>query len=204
METVADTLGLEASTKTIDVLIVIDTEYVKDLKDANNQPIVRSTEPNKPTRLPAGTGQFMLVTGSRNTTASPVEGQGTGKLVFKANPQDVVRFRGQSIYANADDAVIIYRIVYASGDEVFNGFASNTAEIVGAAFPSTGKDSQGLSVAPVPAVNKVANFVNISTQVAKRGTESYYVYFGLYTLDSDSEKQVLLGYYDCDPSIKVA
>ncbi|SHK69053.1 AidA/PixA family protein [Paraburkholderia terricola] len=64
---------LLATTQQVNILVVIDTEYVKAI----------TKNPSKDWKTPTGithTGQFMLCTGSRG----PVKGQGTGDLEFMA------------------------------------------------------------------------------------------------------------------------
>ena len=177
----------DASAVTINVLIVIDTEYVKSTYPNPSQ------DPNNPTGI-NHSSQYMLVTGSRGV----ISGQGTADLNFKANPGDYVSFFGQSIYGNADDAEIIYGIKYWSGTNVFNQFVPDVVARTNAVFPNV-NTSNGL-----PAVTGPANFISLDSKVARGGTENFYVYFGLYTLASDGETQQLFGYYYWDPTITVS
>ena len=91
---------LESSAQQINVLVVIDTEYVK-----TNYPNP-SKDPSHPTGINHNS-QFMICTGSRGI----VSGQGSADLNFRANPGDLVAFTGVSIYDNSDDAVIVYGIL---------------------------------------------------------------------------------------------
>jgi hypothetical protein len=175
-----------ASAASINVLIVIDTEKVKST--VSNP----SKDPTKPTQIDHST-EYMICTGSRGI----ISGQGGPVLNFKANPGDQVSFCGQSIYANADDAVIVYGIQHFTGDKVFNKFDVNTVSRSGAAFPDTGT-SNGL-----PAVNGPAVFNTLDSKVKGKGTEGFQVQFALYTLDTNGETQGLLGYYQWDPTITV-
>lgn len=179
--------SLAASAESINVLIVIDTEYVK--KNYPNP----SQDPANPTGIDHNS-QFMLCTGSRGI----ISGQGTADLNFKANSGDFVSFYGQSIYGNADDAVIIYNIAYWQGDHVFNTFVVDSVNRSGAVMPST-QTSNGLP----PATGSV-NFISLDSRVARNGTENFYVQFGLYKLADDGENQVLFGYYYWDPTITVS
>jgi nematocidal protein AidA len=185
LEATADT-ALAAAAVSINVLIVIDTEYVK-----SHWPNP-STDPNNPTGIDHNS-QFMICTGSRGI----ISGQGTADLNFKANPGDFVSFFGQSIYGNADDAVIVYGIKYWSGAQVFNQFVPDAVSRTGAAVPDV-NTSNGLPATHVP-----ANFISLDSKVARSGTENFYVQFGLYTLDNTGETQNLLGYYYWDPTITV-
>jgi hypothetical protein len=174
-----------ASAVTINVLIVIDTEYVK-----TNWPNP-SQDPAHPTGI-NHSSQFMICTGSR----APVTGQGTADLTFTAFPGDFVAFFGESIYANSDDAVIVYGINYWSGDNVFNQFVPNQVQRTGAVVPD-GTTSNGL-----PAKQITSNFMSLDSKVKGKGQENFYVYFALYTCN-DGENQTLLGYYYWDPTIIV-
>jgi hypothetical protein len=175
-----------SSAASINVLIVIDTEYVKATYPNPSQ------DPANPTGI-NHSSQFMICTGSR----APVTGQGSADLGFTANPGDLVSFFGESIYANSDDAVIVYGIKYWSGDHVFNQFTPDQVQRKGAVVPDV-TTSNGL-----PAVHITGNFMSLDTRVAAAGQENFYVYFALYTLDSTGENQNLFGYYYWDPSITV-
>lgn len=175
-----------ASVQQINVLIVIDTEYVK--KNYPNP----STDPAHPTGI-NHSSQFMICTGSRGI----IGGQGTADLNFRANVGDYVGFTGTSIYNNSDDAVIIYGIKYWSGDSVFNTFVPNIVTRSKAVIPNTSTTNG------IPPVQTSINFSSLDSKVAKAGTENFYVNFGLYTLAPDGETQQLFGYYYWDPTITV-
>lgn len=181
-----ETLATESSPlpTVINVLVVIDTDYVRAL------PGTPSQDPTQPTAIDHDS-QFMICTGSR----APVTNQGTADLQFTANPGDVVRFYGQSIYGNAQDAVIIYGIEYQTEAQVFNPFNTGVITRSGAAVPTVPTG--------VPATNTSVNFISLDTMVATGGTEHFMVYFGLYILDDTGENQTLYGYYSWDPSIVV-
>lgn len=174
------------STENINVMIVIDTDYVK----------THYPNPSKDSTKPTGinhNSQFMICTNKRGI----ISGQGTADLNFRANVGDFVSFRGTSIYGNADDAVIVYDIERWSGDQVFNQFVPNLVERKRAAVPDPDTDN-GL-----PAKNLVADFNSLDSKVRKAGKQNFYVYFALYTLAEDGETQKLLGYYYWDPTITV-
>ncbi len=176
-----------ASAAFINVLIVIDTEYVKA-----NYPNP-SQDPNNPTGINHNS-QFMICTGSRGV----ISGQGSADLNFKANPGDEVAFTGVSIYDNSDDAVIIYGIKYWSGANVFNQFVTDLVTRQRAVMPNVNTPN-GL-----PAVQASLNFTSLDSKVKAAGTENFYVYFALYTLGADGETQNLFGYYYWDPTITVS
>ncbi|AMO99935.1 inclusion body family protein [Collimonas arenae] len=180
-------LILAASPQQVNVLVVIDTEYVK-----KNYP-----NPSKDQNHPTGinhSSQFMICTGSRGI----ISGQGTADLNFRANVGDTVAFTGVSIYDNADDAVIIYGIQYWKRDNVFNQFVPDLVTRTGAVIPNSDSPN-GL-----PAVQVKTNFSSFDSKVKNAGTEDFYVLFALYTLSDNGENQNLFGYYYWDPTITVA
>jgi hypothetical protein len=175
-----------ASAQTINVLVVIDTDYVKS----------HYPNPSKDLNNPTGidhNSQFMICTDPRGA----VTGQGTADLSFPANVGDFVSFRGTSIYQNSDDAVIVYGIKYWKGDQVFNTFVTNMVTLTGAVQPDPNQ-LNGL-----PPKNVTQSFVSLDSKVARAGTENFYVQFGLYTLDGTGEKQTLFGYFYWDPQVRV-
>ena len=181
-----------ASAVQINVLVVIDTEYVK-----THYPNP-STDPANPTGIDHKS-QFMICTDPRGV----ISGQGTADLNFTANPGDLVSFVGQSIYANSDDAVILYGIKkndsIQPSDTVFNPFVVNVVKRTGAVVPNTNSPSgNGL-----PATQMPVNFITLDSKIAGAGTEAFLVQFGLYTLDANGENQNLFGYYEWDPTVTV-
>jgi hypothetical protein len=179
-------MAVSASSENINVMIVIDTDYVKTHYSNPSQ------NSNKPTGINHNS-QFMICTNTRGI----ISGQGTADLNFKANVGDFVSFRGVSIYGNSDDAVIVYGINHWSGDQVFNQFVPNLVERKYAVVPDP-DTSNGL-----PAKKLLVDFTSLDSRVRKAGRENFYVYFALYTLANDGETQNLLGYYYWDPTITV-
>lgn len=179
-------LVLESSSQQVNVLVVIDTEYVK-----NTYPNP-SKDPNHPTGI-NHSSQFMICTGSRGI----VSGQGTADLNFRANPGDMVAFTGVSIYDNSDDAVIVYGIQYWKGDQVFNQFVPNLVSRTGAVMPDPNTEN-GL-----PAIQGKINFSSFDSKVRSAGTENFYVVFALYKLSDNGENQEIFGYFYWDPTITV-
>ncbi|UIK01142.1 inclusion body family protein (plasmid) [Rhizobium leguminosarum] len=177
-----------ASPQQVNILVVIDTEYVK----AHYPPNSSISSPDKPPGIDHNS-QFMICTGSRGA----VTGQGTADLSFKANVGDNVSFTGVSIYDNSDDAVIIYGIQYWNGDKVFNQFVPNVVTRKKAVFPNP-ETSNGL-----PPLQEQMTFATYDAKVARSGKENFYVYFALYKLSDDGQSQNLYGYYCWDPQIIV-
>ncbi|MBR8842173.1 MULTISPECIES: inclusion body family protein [Pseudoalteromonas] len=180
---------LEASSESINVLIVIDTEYVKAHYPHPSQ------DQNSPTPIDHNS-EFMIASDPRGI----VSGQGTAVLNFRANAGDNVSFSGTSIYGNADDAVIIYGIKQFGGTQVFNTFVTNSVNRTEAAVPNVNSgNNNGL-----PAAHVSTNFMTLDSKVRNSGTENFQVQFALYTLSSDGQSQSLLGYYQWDPTITVS
>lgn len=176
-----------ASAVFIDVLVVIDTEYVKSHYSQQVNP-----DPNKPVGINHAS-QFMIANDPRGI----VSGQGTADLNFRAKTGDYVQFRATSIYQNADDAVMVYAIDFWQGINVFNDFNCQIITRTKAVQPNPAT-ANGL-----PALNVTENFTSLDSKVAKIGTEDFYVKFALYTLAPDGETQQLYGYFYWDPTITV-
>jgi hypothetical protein len=177
------------SSISINVLIVIDTEYVKA-----NYPKQSNPDWNSPVGLNHNS-QYMIANDPRGIN----KGQGTADLDFNANVGDFVGFAGVSIYQNSDDAVIVYGIEYGSGPKVFNQFNMNVVKRSKAVSPD--KDSPNHN--GLPPLYGPLSFSVLTSQVGDSGTEAFLVRFGLYTLDDDGQKQSLYGYFYWDPTISV-
>jgi hypothetical protein len=180
--------ALTESGLTANILVVIDTEYVKS--NYSNP----SKDPTKPTGINHNS-QFMIASGTRGI----ISGQGTADLSFKLNVGDYASFTGTSVYANSDDAVIVYGIKFWSGTQVFNSFTPNVITRNRAVQPNPEQVTSG----GIPPLQTVQNFSSLDSKVGKSGTENFYVYFGLYTLGSDGQTQNLFGYFYWDPTITV-
>ncbi len=183
----ASEVKLTASSQDINILVVIDTEYIKAQYGKGSQ------DPNNPTGI-SHDHQFMLCTGSRGI----ISGQGTGDLEFKAYPGDRVLFTGVSIYDNSDDAVIVYNIKHFQGDQVFNQFSTDTVVRNGAVQPNPDSPNRN----GLPPLQKPTTFATFGSTVRQSGREGFGVSFGLYNL-VDGQKQELFGYYWWDPYITV-
>jgi len=179
-----------ASLISIDILTVIDTEYIKAKYGPNNN------SPSNPVPIDHNS-QFLICTDTRGI----ISGQGTADLNFRANAGDLVSFRGTSIYQNSDDAVIVYGIVknnnVPKSVDVFNQFVTNIVERNGAVQPNP-KQLNGL-----PAIQVKQSFLSYDSKVARSGMEAFLVNIALYTMDRTGQNQVLYGYYSWDPTITV-
>jgi hypothetical protein len=176
----------KSSSQEIDVIVVIDTDYVRSHYPNPSQ------DSNNPTGIDHNS-QHMIV-----SNANAISGQGTADLNFSAKAGDSVAFRSTSIYQNSDEAVIIYNIKYWKGDQVFNNFIYNAVTRQKAVVPNY-NSGNGL-----PANHANITFSSFDSKVRGTGKESFYVQFALYTLDpNDSNNQILFGYYFWDPTITV-
>lgn len=180
-------IQLAASNVQIDVLIVIDTEYIKRIYPNP------SKDPNNPTGI-NHSSQYMVCYDPRGI----VSGQGTADLNFKANAGDYVAFRATSVYQNSDDAVIVYGIKYWSGTQVFNQFVPDLVNRQRAVMPDVTTPNG------IPPVLASINFTSYDSKIAKSGTENFYVNIGLYVLDTDGQTQKLFGYFYWDPTVTVS
>ncbi|OOV18262.1 inclusion body family protein [Flavobacterium sp. LM4] len=174
-----------ASAAQIDILVVIDTEYIKSH-------FPRNTDPNNAPGIDHNS-QYMIGYSPRGI----VSGQGTADLSFRANVGDYVSFRGSSIQQNSDDSVILYGIKYWVGDKVFNTFTTNIVTRNRAVQPNPDQPNG------IPPVLTVQNFTSYDSKIARGGTENFYVYIAVYTLASDGQTQELYGYYYWDPQVVV-
>jgi nematocidal protein AidA len=184
------TTVLKSSAVSVDILVVINTDYIIGYCEQHN--ISPSQDPNNPTGVDHS-NEFMICTGARQI----ISGQGTGDLYFRANPGDSVSFRGTSIYANSDDAIILYGIKKFDGDNVFNTFVVNKVTRNGAVIPDP-QTANG-----IPPLHTQLSFNSYTATVSNSGDEGFKVQFGLYRLDDYGQKQELYGYFEWDPRIKV-
>jgi len=170
--------------KTINILIAIDTDRVKaqypnGSKDSNN-----------PTGIAHDLG-YLVSTGTKINS-----GQGTGDLSITALVGDTLRAFATSGSDNFEDAVLLYGLPRFSGDQVtsdfqYQNFTKSTV------IPNS-------ATQPLPAKIADEDFWFFQASIIKKGTEGYGVRFGLYTRDLNTGQPVLYGYYWWDPQITVA
>lgn len=167
--------------KTINILISIDTDRVKQ--------IAGSQDPTTPTGIGHDMG-YMVATG---TTVN--SGQGTGDLDINALVGDTVRAFAVSGSDNFEDAVLLYGMPKFQGDQVFGTFIYQNFQ-KSTVIPNS-------PTTPLPASITTETFWFYQASVAASGTEGYMVQFGLYTRDPNNGQPVLKGYYAWDPTIRV-
>lgn len=176
-----------ASNMFIYVHALIDTDRIRSKYSALSQ------DKNNPTWINDASLIQLTVSECRGV----ISGQGTANLKFKANVNDLVAFTGMSVYANSDDAAIIYKIEHVSGDQVFNPFRQNIFVRKEAVIPDV-NSADGL-----PAKYKEVTFSQFSSSVSKSGSENFTINFAIYKLDAMGQRQVLVGYGRLDPTIVV-
>lgn len=178
--------GVKSSDTSIEILVIIDTDSLKDA-----YPNGGSTDPNNPTQIDHSY-EFMYCAGA------PSQNAGSGNLSFQAGPGDFVSFYGTSIYANSDDAVIVYGIQpIGNQTNVFNHFDVDLVTRQKAVQPNP--DTQN----GIPAIQTQVTFSSLTSRVKQQGTEGFWIQFGLYKLADDKETQQLYGYFSWDPTIIV-
>ncbi|RKP52622.1 AidA/PixA family protein [Trinickia fusca] len=175
----------------IHLLAVFDTGYIKRRhgpchdKHAWQHPIPINYE-----------HQYLICTGSRGS----VYGQASSHLRFDARVGDIVSIAATSIYANADDAVIVYAVKGLSRQRpLFQPFEVGTIARAEAAQPHPDSpDNDGL-----PATHEKASFTTCNSRIRSVGNEQLAICFALYALDEYSETQNLYGYYWWGPTITI-
>jgi nematocidal protein AidA len=168
--------------KTINILITIDTDAVQTIQGSN--------DPANPTGIAHNMG-YMVATG---TTIN--SGQGTGDLNFNALVGDTVRAFATSGSDNFEDAVLLYGMPKFAGDQVFGPFYYQN-------FVKSTVVPQSTST-PLPARIVDETFWFYQASVAAKGTEGYMVQFALYVRSKTTGQPLLSGYYAWDPTITVA
>ena len=179
---------LGASPQEINMLVVIDTDFVKKYHSKPSQRI------DKPTAI-IHYGVYMICTGSRGIIA----GQGSDHLNLRANPGDLASFSAVGSHNNSDDAAIIYDIQHLKKDQIFNRFAPNIVTRKNAVMPNEDSSSQN----GMPPVQTKLSFSNCDSKVRNSGTEDLEVRFALYGLSADGQSQDLFGYFSWDPTITI-
>jgi len=168
--------------KTINILITIDTDRVRTIPNP-------SKDPAKPTGVAHNLG-YMVATG---TTVN--SGQGTGDLDINALVGDTVRAFATSGSDNFEDAVLLYGMPKFAGDSVMSPYFYIN-------FTKSTVVPQSTST-PLPARIVDETFWFFQANVIAKGTEQYMVQFGLYTRDVTTGQPVLYGYFAWDPTIRV-
>lgn len=178
--------AVSSNLKNINVLFVIDTDYVK--VNYSNP----STDLNNPT-IVDNNSQYVICTDPSAIIKDPK----TAHLNFTANRRDVVSVRSTSISGNSDDAVIAYAITHKNGAGVLSPFYLDISEVQNAVEPDI-NTQYGL-----PPLTVSESFISYYSLVKQNGLENFAVSFAIYVLAEDGETQNLFGYYSFDLTISI-
>jgi nematocidal protein AidA len=183
-------MELNSSNIFTQILIVIDTEYVKAHYPMQRKPLWK-----KPVQI-AHDSQYLFAYDPRGINS----GQGSGDLDLNAWLGDGIDFACTSIYQNSSDAVILYGVQEHAGDNIFSPFSAVTIERADAVTP----DSQSPNYNGLPPLHDPQNFNKLLSRVIDEGKADLLIQFGLYTLDSDGQAQNLYGYFSWDPTVSIS
>lgn len=149
-------INLTATTQLINILAVVNTEYVKKM-------------------YPNPSKNWQNPTGINNSAVYLLNSTGDSNLRVKVG--DTVAFRGTSISDNAKDVVDIYNLRRISGDAVFSPFAVQVTSVN--AVPEDPEAPSGLLLSAQVEAARCFGAKVIST-----GTESVGTCFALYSAQS--------------------
>ncbi|TKC86859.1 hypothetical protein FAZ69_19675 [Trinickia terrae] len=162
-------VNFEATAQLVNILAVVNTEYVKKMYP----------NPSKSWQRPTGIS-------SRAVYMLNSNGDGTGDQNLRVNVGDSVAFRGTSISDNAKDVVDVYTLRHFSGANVFSPFAVQVTS-VNAISPDPEAPSDLLLS------TQAQVFRSFDARVISTGTEGVATSFALYTRIQGS--QALYGYF---------
>ena len=171
------------------VLLVIDTDYIMENHEANND------GPDSPDQV-GGKSLRIIYSGARSAKS----GNEDADLSLRAKKEDHITFRAISCSGNSDDAVILYKIKHKEGTKVFSNFITDIEEIGEAAVPDPDtREGQG----PLQGVHGELDFTSQEAIIKRVGTEILSVRFAVYTLNDAGNKQILYGYFEWNAKIIV-
>ncbi len=176
-----------ARARQINVLVIIDTAYVKYAYGKNEN----ISQP----RHIAREGQFMVSTGS----SAIIHAQETGELQLPLEIGDRVAIRVTSLCGNTSDAVIPYRVRRLWGTRVFAPFEHVFLARDGAVQPDPDSPTHN----GLPPLARPTHFSNFDSTVIAHGTERFEIVFALYVLSSNGQCQDPFGYYAWNPTISI-
>ena len=171
----------------VEILIMIDTEYVKEMYP----------QPSKDPVVPTGIGhnsQFMICTGYHAGVSNGL----VPTLIFSGNNGNRISLKADTVYGNANEDVVIYGVSYLDEGNLHNNFLPDVVPGNVAAIPQVPNYGDTVSK------NRIVNFTSCNTAEREKGLEKFLVYFALYSWDSKHLNQELIGYYYWDPALYVA
>jgi nematocidal protein AidA len=172
------------------ILIVIDTEYVKAHYPKQSKPLWKT-----PVQI-AHDSQYLFAYDPRGINS----GQGSGDLDMNAWLGDGIDFACTSIYQNSSDAVILYKVEEHDDDNIFSPFSAVTIDRADAVT----SDAQSQNYNGLPPLHEAQNFNKLLGRVIGEGKADLLIQFGLYTLDNDGQTQNLYGYFCWDPTVSIS
>lgn len=177
--------NLKFSPETIDVLFVINAEYIK-----KNYP--RNTDPNKAQKVDHNSNHLIVY-----NPREIISVQGTADVSLKTKIADDFYFRATTIQQNCEESkMLMYKVEHGGGNIIFTPFGQYFTKIK-AAHPNPGSYNY------LPPVFKEENSACYSTKIRYEGTEDVFVYFALYILNDRFDSHELYGYYYWDPQFTV-
>ncbi|NML35198.1 AidA/PixA family protein [Paraburkholderia antibiotica] len=179
MESVTATPPLS---RTINLLAVIDTQYIKHSYEPN--PDVLHPTAIKPDHL------FLIGAGLCSNS---------GKLKFEAKTGDAISLTGTSATHNSNDAVILYNAHPSGRSHIFHPFRQKFVTRRCSVEPNP--DSENYD--GLPAIETTSHFSHLNSRIQDYGTQHIDFKFALYTLSDDGQTQRLYGYYRCRLSATV-
>ncbi len=161
-------------TNTINILLVIDTEYIKKNYAAAGE-YELSPVPVDPSCV------FAIYSGMRDEPEGASECEG---LLIEFGSTLV--FRATSVSNNSDDAVIVYQVNQMDGESSFTDWVT----LAHAVRPDPQSVHGG-----VPPVEAEASFQGQELILSEPGVQFIDIRFAMYTLAEDEQSQVLYGYF---------
>ena len=177
----------EQSSEQVNVLVVIDTNYIVD-----NYPHP-STNPRKPTAVDRN-GLYMIVASPQGAAG----GQGAAGLDFMAHAGGVASFTATSISASSDAAVILYDIKLRKGEQALKPRGRLQTVTIPCAVMPDPTEPNGL-----PPTQQSISYTSYKVEILQAGTASFSVYIAVYVLAGDGQTQELYGYFYWDPTVTV-
>lgn len=177
--------NLKYNPVTIDVLFVINAEYIK-----KNYP--RNTDPNKAQKVDHNSNHLIVY-----NPREIVSMQGTADVSLKTKIADDFYFRATTIQQNSEESkVLMYKVEHGGGNIIFTPFGQYFTKIK-AAHPNPGSYNY------LPPVFKEEYSACYCNKIRYEGTEDVFVYFALYILNDRFDSHELYGYYYWDPQFTV-
>ncbi|MFM0741712.1 AidA/PixA family protein [Paraburkholderia xenovorans] len=174
METDAAVLPLSHK---INVLAVIDTEYIKHNYSSGDNPL-------SPT--PVESENIFLIGVNPDFEA--------GELNIRARIGDIIYLTGTSADHNSTDAALIYNVHPRGPKRVFASFKQRFMTRQHAVQP----DPDSASRDGLPALETIARFSDFESRVRAHGAELIHIDFALYVPSESGQRQELFGYYRCE------